>query len=300
MRNWPTALAAHLATENPTTAIIWEVEKRNGDLIRGTEHDRDITIPANADSNGAAGAPFLSTAQLSATQLHQGSDVSVDNMEVTGAIPTDPNTIVDVSVADIESGLLRQAAVRIWIVNWRTPSMGAGLAKRGFLGDIERTSDATYTAEFRGLLQRLQQSIGRTYGTGCEVRDFGDDECMVDVAALTITATVTGVTSRRRFNATLPGGNPADYFSLGVVTFLTGDNATFAREVKRADEDDIEGHLSVWDQFPNAVQVGDTFTLAPGCDREFSTCRDKYSNGLNFQGYGIFVEGLDALMAGPT
>lgn len=300
MRAWPTALLAHLATENPTTAICWEVERRDGVVIRGTEHDRDLTAPAGPDANGADGVPFRAAAQISATQLHQSSDLSVDNMEVAGAIPSENTTVVDVDVQAIEAGLLRQAAVRIWIVNWRDLTMGAGLAKRGFLGDIERTSDGAYTAEFRGLIQRLQQTIGRTYGVDCEVREFGDAECKVDVPALTASGTVTAVHSRRRFDSNLSSIEAAGFYSLGVVTFTSGANAGFEREVKRDDEGDVVGNLSVWDPLPAAIEVGDTFTLAPGCDRRASTCRDKYSNLLNFRGYGIFVEGLDALMAGPT
>ncbi len=300
MRAWPTALLEHLAGEQPTTAILWEVEKRDGSLVRCTEHDKDLTVPAGADANGADGAPFRAAAQLSATQLHQSSDTAVDNMEAAGTMPSNPLLRTDVNVHDIEAGLFRQAAVRIWVVNWRDLTMGAGLVKRGFLGDIERTSDGAYSAELRGLLQRLQQNIGRTYGVDCEVREFGDDECKVDVPALTITGTVTAATSRRRFNATLTTSEDPGYYNLGVLTFTSGDNAGYARELKRDDEDDVQGHLSVWDQFPEEIQIGDTFTLAPGCDRRKSTCRDKYSNLLNFRGYGIFVEGMNALVAGPT
>lgn len=301
MRVWPAGLIDHLRTENPATAILWEIEKRDGTLIRGTEHDQDLEVPAGPDANGADGDPFLASAQMSATQIHQTSDLAVDNMEVTGQSPSDGNVIADVRVQDIEAGLLRQAAVRIWVVCWKDLTLGAGLAKQGFLGDIEYTSDRAYTTELRGLLQRLQQNIGRTYGVDCQVRDFGDAECTVDVPGLTIEGEVTAVTSRRRFNATLTGGDlTPGYYSLGTITFLTGDNATYSRELKRDNEDDVRGHLSVWDQFPEVVQVGDTFELAPGCDRNKSTCKDKYSNLLNFRGYGIFTEGTDALMRGPT
>ncbi len=299
MKAWPAALLAHLRGEQRTTALLWAIEKRDGTFIRGTEHDRAITIPDIADANGAEGT-YSAMAQITASQLRQTSDLSVDNLEVQGAMPSSPLSRVDVNREDLEAGLLRNAPFQLWLCNWADPSMGAGLVKRGYLGDIQRDTDGAYTTEARGLLQTLQQTIGRTYSVDCAVRQFGDEECKVDVAALTVTGTVTSVATRRRFNATLTGGRDAGYFRLGTLTFQTGDNAGYAREVKRDDEDDVAGHISVWDQFPAAVEVGDTFTLAPDCDRLLTTCRDKYANLLNFRGYGIFVEGIDAMMKGPT
>lgn len=291
----PAALLAHLRLELSSTAILWSVRKNNGQHIRGTDHDKDVTI-----TTGEAAGLYLAGSNITASRIRRTTETSVDNMDVEGAIAAPGTNTIDVSVQDIEAGLLRRAEVRVYLCNWQDPGAGAYLVQRGHLGDIGRDSDFKYSTEIRGLKQALAQIFVRTYSERCQVRDFGDSECKVDVAALEQTGTVTAVTSRRRFDAALTGGQAVGYFSLGLITFTSGSNDGYTREIKRDDEDEVAGHISVWDQLPAAVQVGDTFTIRPGCDRRFTTCKDKYANQLNFHGYGIYIEGLDALMRGPN
>ena len=33
------------------------------------------------------------------------------------------------------------------------------------------------------------------------------------------------------------------------------------------------------------LAVGDTLQVTAGCDKRFATCREKFANGLNFQGF---------------
>ena len=46
---------------------------------------------------------------------------------------------------------------------------------------------------------------------------------------------------------------------------------------------------------PYPLGVGDTVRLTPGCDKSFATCRDKFSNGVNFQGFP-HMPGTDDLL----
>jgi uncharacterized phage protein (TIGR02218 family) len=36
---------------------------------------------------------------------------------------------------------------------------------------------------------------------------------------------------------------------------------------------------------PEAISVGDTFVVTAGCDKRFATCRDRFSNTVNFRGF---------------
>ncbi|MBY0422096.1 MAG: phage BR0599 family protein, partial [Parvularculaceae bacterium] len=44
--------------------------------------------------------------------------------------------------------------------------------------------------------------------------------------------------------------------------------------------------------------VGDAFTLQPGCDKSFATCRDRFANAVNFRGFPL-MPGDDAALAYP-
>jgi uncharacterized phage protein (TIGR02218 family) len=47
------------------------------------------------------------------------------------------------------------------------------------------------------------------------------------------------------------------------------------------------------------VAVGDAFTVSAGCDKQFSTCRTKFDNALNFRGFP-YMPGNDAVVSYPT
>jgi uncharacterized phage protein (TIGR02218 family) len=286
---------------NTSLAVCWAIEKSDGTFIRGTAHDCNIKIePTESPPEFAAGT-YLAAAGISGSDVRTSADMSVDNLDVQGALQTSPD-VIDVAVSDIEAGLLDNAPVQVIVTNWAKPSDGYYIVRRGYLGEISRNSDGAYTTEIRGLTQVLQQTIGRTAGDRCDVAEFGDSRCKFNVAAATVSGTVTAVTSRRRFDTSLALGSPepvSPYFRLGKLTWLTGENAGFTGQVKLDNEGDVLGNLSMWEDFPLDVEVGDTFTLTPGCDRRVETCRDVHNNIVNMRAPAIFSPGMDAIIRAP-
>ncbi len=43
--------------------------------------------------------------------------------------------------------------------------------------------------------------------------------------------------------------------------------------------------IALWSAPPAPIAAGDAVTLTVGCDKRFSTCRDKFANALNFRGF---------------
>jgi uncharacterized phage protein (TIGR02218 family) len=54
--------------------------------------------------------------------------------------------------------------------------------------------------------------------------------------------------------------------------------------------------VSLWAVPPFIVAPGDAVTLRAGCDKQFTTCRDKFGNAVNFQGFP-HMPGSDFVMA---
>jgi uncharacterized phage protein (TIGR02218 family) len=159
VRTLPPELTSHLAGSVTTLAVCWRVERSDGVLILGTEHDADITI-AEGDSPGdSPGNPYAGTyyarAGITGSNVRSTSDMSVDNMEVQGAINNGDLAIVDLSAADIEAGLFDDAAVTLFLVNWEAPDDGQIVLRTGNIGEISRTAEGNYKTELRGLAQRL-------------------------------------------------------------------------------------------------------------------------------------------------
>lgn len=281
---------ARLLQKVTTWAICWRIERRDGILILGTEHTEDIEVAADSPSGSLQGT-YRAQVGITGSNIRSGSDLEVDNLEVEGSVRADPDTTTDIrglSVLDIESGKFDDATVTLFVVDWTAPDDGQIILRHGNIGEIRRTSEGRYYTELRGLSQRLQQQIIETYSQTCLAR-LGDSRCNFNVAPHTVTGTVTAVTSRLRFNAGMDTTADADVlYTYGKVTFTSGANEGVEREVRNASVGDVFGNLQVFEPFPQAIEVGDTFTLAPGCDKTHTQCK-LYNNFANFRGHGLFV-----------
>ena len=296
MKTVSPALLAAIRADVVRLAGCWRVERADGVVIAGTEHDQDITISgAGSPANPLAGT-YVAAAAITGSDVRSTSDMSVDNMEVSGAINNGDLQLVDLSAADIEAGLFDRASVIMFLVDWSAPDDGQIVLRTGTIGEITRTADGMYRTELRGLAQRLTQNIVRTYGSGCDA-ELGDSRCGVAVESLAATGTVTAVTSSRVFAASIATGSPArepGYFNGGLLTFTSGDNDGFSMEVK-SDDYGSPGQLQLYLQMPRDVQVGDTFTVRPGCDKSAAMCKGRFANLINFRGHGAWVPGQGEL-----
>jgi uncharacterized phage protein (TIGR02218 family) len=112
----------------------------------------------------------------------------------------------------------------------------------------------------------------------------------------TVTA-VTGGQEKIKFAASALA-EPDDWWNLGRVIWLTGNNVRGIMEVKNfvSSGGDIELYLPMY----NNIQIGDTFFIEVGCNKEMaSSCVSKFSNGNNFRGEP-FIPGRDTLITGKV
>lgn len=301
-RSIPAALLEHLRGDTATLALCWQISLADGTFIRGTDHDQNITIDVIGSPATGREGTYRAGANIASSDIALSADMSVSNLEVNGAFPLD-TTIPDLTPAIIESGVADYAPAVLFMVNWQSPNDGQVVLVSGTLGEFNRDSNGAYRTEVRSLSQSLAQNIGTTYGDRCDVKRFGDSRCGLNVAALARTATVTDVTDRTTFTVALtPSTEPPTetYFSLGVARFTSGDADGFERNIKSA-VFSTGGSLLVtlWEELPVDLANGDTLAVEPGCDRLFTTCKVVHNNAVNFHGYGLFIPGMDAIMAGP-
>lgn len=299
MLTLPGGFAAHLEEDATRLTISGVIYRKDGVEIRCTQHDRNITI-----TTGALAGVYRMMAPITSSDVKSGSDLSVDNLEMESAFE-DELIFTGFTVQDIESGLFDNAPFETFLHRWDAPDEYQKIIRRGYLGEITRSAEGEFKAEWRGLTQILQQVIGRTYGERCDVKRFGDARCGLDVVSLTLNVNVTAVTSRKRFTVDVAatGSFPfARYFELGQISFESstsgGMNAGFSRQIKRAV---ISGSLvavETWEAFPYDVEVGEVAMMAPGCDRRWETCLG-YSNTVNFRGHGRWIPGIPKIIRAP-
>jgi len=77
---------------------------------------------------------------------------------------------------------------------------------------------------------------------------------------------------------TAAGSHPDQYFTLGYLVALDGTTRAIAAQVG--------DQITLVQRLPEGTwAIGDAVTLYPGCDRLYTTCRDKFANVPNFFGF---------------
>ena len=269
------ALLAHLSGEVTSLTTCWKLSRRDGAVLGFTSHDRDIVFGGvtYTASNGFVPSAVVSNAEL-----------SVDNMEIHGII--DGEVMLE---ADIKAGIYDYAAIEIFMVNFMDLSQGRLDLRNGWLGEV-KYGNGRFSAEVRGLMQAMSQVIGELYSPSCRAK-LGDSRCGLDIVDFTVTGSVSVVTSNQIFEDAAREED-AGYFTMGKITFTSGNNAGISMEVK---EYGVGGVVILVFPMAYELQVGDEYTMQAGCDKSFATCIARFSNAVNFRGEP-HVPGVDAML----
>lgn len=265
-------LKTHLQGPVRTLAICWRIELLDGSVMAFTTHDDPIVWDSvTYDPVG-----------FTPTQFEASSDLSVDGMDVQGFIDSD-----HITEADIASGRFDKAQVYCFKINWADTSQGIIKLPRGWIGDIQR-KDQLFVAEVRSLTQALQQTIGEQYVATCSAA-LGDSRCKINLPTFTVTGSVTSVSNFGQFIDS-SRTEPAGWFNYGLLTFTSGLNISRSMEVKTFSGQTFQ----LFQTMPEAIVLGDTYTVYAGCDKQLSTCRDKFSNVLNIRAFP-HIPGADTM-----
>lgn len=268
MRLLPDALKTHIEIGATTLCRAWRVRRKDGLVLGFTEHDGALTF---------AGTTFLAASGFQATEAEQTIGLVAASGEVAGAFSAEALTDVDLA-----RGAYDGAAVEIFVVNWADPSQYILESVRE-IGQVTR-SQAHFQAELRGLAARLDQATGRVYGRRCDAT-LGDRRCGVDVGSVRYRAS-GAVLVADLMQARVSGLSAfADgVFRFGILTFKSGLLSGLKVDIG-AFKTGTDALLSFWLPLFEAPAAGDTFEIVAGCDKSFATCKAKFANALNFQGF---------------
>ena len=264
-----------------------------------TTHDQDITYDAG---NGDGPITYRAATGMANTAKEGKSDVSVDGMEVTAFLESD-----SITEEDIRAGLYDNAEVIVRVVNWADLTMGHMIVMRGHTGTV-KMKNGLFTAELRGLSQKLTTALSQTYGELCRAdlgsnpsNDPGPWFCNINVASYQQNGAVEQVIDDRTLvpgsgllqvgSATPTAAAAAGWFNDGIITFTSGVLECASFEIKSWDGTTLTLFLSM----PELPATGDTFVIEPGCDKSSATCQAKFQNIANFRGEP-FIPGMDQLL----
>lgn len=268
-------LVTHHGEAVQTRAWCWKITRRDAQVFGFTSLDVSLSI---------GGVTYEASTGFTPSAIDGKADLSVPNLEVVGLLDS-----ASITEDDLLAGRWDGAAVEIFEVNYRDLTQGSMNLRSGTIGTVSAGRSA-FTAELRGLAQKLQQALGRVFTPSCQAQ-LGDAECQVDLGPLTVTGTVTLATSARAFTDS-SRAEAADYFGAGLITWTGGDNDGLQMEVRTFSAGAFELALPM----PYAIAVGDTYSLVPGCrKRAITDCKTKFNNIVNFRGHP-YVPGNDKVL----
>ena len=270
MRTLSTALRAHLDSGATTLCHCWRLETAAGEIFGFTDHDRDLLV---------GGVSFEAQAGFTASEIESSLGLAVDNLEAAGALNS-----ARLSETRLKTGDFDNAGVEIWRVNWQDTAQRI-LLRKGNLGEVSFGGPG-FTAEVRGLAHLLNQPKGRLYQFGCDAV-LGDSRCGVDLtlAAFRGAGIVASAEENRRFIVTGLASYDDAWFSRGTLEWTSGANIGRGGEVKFHRKSTSEIAVELWRETAMPVATGDTFLIRAGCDKQFTTCKAKFANAVNYRGF---------------
>jgi uncharacterized phage protein (TIGR02218 family) len=279
-----TPLDEHLETGATGVARCWRVTRSDGVQYGFTDHDGDLIFE---------GTVFRADTGLSAAALTQTTGLSVDNTEAVGALSD-----ASINEADLIAGRFDGAEIEAWLVKWDEPENRV-MQFRGSLGEITRQGGA-FSAELRGLAEKLNVPMGRVYQKPCSAV-LGDADCAFDLTTpgFSVEAALAQVAGGRVLWFEALSGFEPRWFERGRAVILDGAGQGLAAAVKIDVLDGGRRRIELWDRLRVDLQVGDRVRLSAGCDKRMATCRTKFDNLLNFRGFPD-LPGDDWMVAHPS
>lgn len=261
-----------IVADYATRVLCLRIVPVTGAVIRLTHFPRNLTMSNGEVYLTGSGYDFTG---YSATAGFSPSMVDIEGIAGIAGITRD----------QLASGLYDNARAYLFATSWAAPVEDQEPITASILGKTTLL-DERYRIEEMGLIDALNQSVGMSYQPGCP-KTFGGQEfagCKVNLAALTVTGTLTHKTSNLivRDSARTEA---LDYFAAGTIEMTSGDNAGLRpKEIKAYSAD---GTIEIYEPFHYPLAVGDTYELIPGCRKRLEDCRDKWHNVINFGGFSF-------------
>lgn len=268
-----------LATETTTLCRLWRVTPKGGTTIFLTDLDVEVTYEGDV---------YSATRSLQGSALDNSIGGSRSNFEVTVILGE------WITRSQVEGGIYDGALIEIDAVFYDHLDFGSMPLATGEVNGASCSHMTTALLQCVGFVTKSQRSLTEQYSPTCRA-DFCDARCGLDIEDFGDAFTVGSVTNLRMFGSSEVAAQDDDYYNLGTVKWLTGNNAGTAVEVLRST---TTGTVSLMVRTGFSIEVGDTGTIYRGCDKTITQCT-AYANILNFRGEP-YVPGSDYATQAPN
>jgi uncharacterized phage protein (TIGR02218 family) len=268
-----------ISFEQDTTNIIkcWKIVLKNGTVTGFTTNSENLFYE-NVNYNAFSGDDVRN--------IKSNLDIEEDSFEFSNIISSDL-----ISENDVLSGKYDNAKIEIFLLDAKNQNNGKVILLTGTISDIECKGNV-FTAKVKGLKDEINKTIGEVYSPLCRC-SFCDAKCGLSKSNFTLTATISNVIDEITFitdDATILS-KTTGYFDNGVIEFISGKNKGHKMEIKQH----AGGTFILSLNLPYSLVISDKFNIIAGCNKQFTTCCEKFNNAVNFRGEP-HLPGIDTLL----
>ena len=203
------------------------------------------------------------------------SNLEKDEFEITNIISSDL-----LKNEDILNGKYDSAKIEIFLIDNNNLNCGKIILLSGIITNIE-IKENVFIAKVKGIKEEINKTIGERYSPLCRC-SFCDKKCGLDKNNFSFTGKISNIVDKTTFKTKdeIILSKPTYYFDYGIVEFLSGKNKGEKMEIKQYSNGTFILSLNL----PYELNINDEFKVLAGCNKNFSTCCEKFYNAKNFRG----------------
>ena len=251
------ALLNDFGKQGASTCYIAKVVTTDGVTFGFSSSDATIVF-----DDGYGEVAYYPDEEMRPQNIMSSANMEVDNTKLEGWFKQGV-------VQKIIAGAFVAAEITIYRVSYLNLTLGAEVVAYGHVGEIEFNADKKdkRKLEFRSLTQELTKPVNERWSLTCRAQ-FGDERC--GMPYVWETGAVASETDNPYLEFYVTGiSRPDDYFLLGVVNFIDGQNAGADLEIEvwRAD-----GYVKLSYPAPYPVTNGTLLRLRRDCGKTETDC----------------------------
>ena len=301
-KNFPDTLKSFLQSHQEyNRADLFVINLTNNQSITATTWQLDV-LNAGTPSTTFYATKFGSWSRSDITSTAMLGNLESQTMKLMVNIPNDttvffPGTNVPL-FQTVGTGLFDKA--QVWVYTAYSPlntispnphhngfdtSLGFETKFMGEITNVDELTRSKCTFTVADLLYRLNLSTPpNILQSPCRFTLF-DQHCTLSSAAFAVAGQVASGSTNLVIHTTASLGSIGTDtlpYTLGVVKFTSGQNTGLAGKIKQQNS---TTQFTLDTPFIFPIQVGDQFTVLPGCDLTLATCQKKFSNSIHFGGF---------------
>jgi uncharacterized phage protein (TIGR02218 family) len=239
----------------------------NGQIYRFTSSDVDITI----------GSILYTSKTIKRGKISNQTGFSASNLDISFFDNGSQSLIGNFTIAQAANAKLFDGAEievrRLYMPNFTDANALSTIwLFNGRVGNITASASCvTFTVDDDRILLNIQMPRN-VYMPSC-LNTLADSSCGVNLRGINGLFTTSG-------SLTVETNLTYEIFSLGYINFTSGANIGLSASIKLQ-----RGYqLTFASPLESPVQIGDSFVIYAGCDKQMSTCSNTFNNINRFRG----------------